>query len=280
MPHPGLEFQIREETEMTQAETFQLSVAAAEAYEAKFVPALFGQWAPLVVEAAGVGTGAAVLDVACGTGVVAREAARRVGPTGRVAAVDINDAMLTVARRLSPDLDWRTADAGDLPFPNSSFDSVVCQAALMFFPDRAGALAEMGRVVTDTGTVAVQVWASLDSQPAYGPFVEVAARHAGPEAVDLLSSYWVTGDLDQLGELFAEAGLDVAATRTHVGTARFDSIDELVKIEVESSPLIERIDDETYAAILAEARNALANFETSAGKAEVPIVGHILTARR
>ena len=267
------------ETKVTPTETFQLSLAAAEAYEAKFVPALFGEWAPLVIDAAGVTTGKEVLDVACGTGVVARAAAERVGATGRVVAVDNNEAMLTVARRLSPDVEWRTADAGRLPFPDSSFDAVLCQAALMFFPDRAGALGEMSRVVRDTGAVAVQVWASLDSQPAYGPFVEVAARHAGPEAVDLLGSYWTIGDLGHLGELFAEAGMRLTATRRHIGTARFASIDELVKIEVESTPLVDRIGDDTYAAILADARHALARFATLEGKAEVPIVGHILTGR-
>ena len=265
---------------MTPTETFQLSLAAAEAYEAKFVPALFGEWAPLVIDAAGVTTGQEVLDVACGTGVVARAAAERVGATGRVMAVDINEAMLTVACRLSPDVDWRNADAGRLPFPDSSFDAVLCQAALMFFPDPAGALGEMSRVVTETGAVAVQVWASLDSQPAYGPFVEVAARHAGPEAVDLLGSYWTMGDVGHLGELFADAGMRLTATRRHIGTARFASIDELVKIEVESTPLVDRIGDDTYAAILAEARQALARFATPEGKAEVPIVGHILTGRK
>ena len=264
---------------MTQTETFQLSLAAAEAYESKFVPARFGEWAPLVIEAAGVTTGQEVLDVASGTGVVARAAGERVGATGRVVAVDINEAMLTVARRLSPDVDWRTADACDLPFPDSSFDAVLCQAALMFFPDRAGALREMSRVVRDTGAVAVQVWASLDSQPAYGPFVEVAARHAGPEAVDLLGSYWTMGDVGHLSELFAVAGMRVTATTRHVGTARFASIDELVKIEVESTPLVDRIGDDTYAAILADARHALAEFETPEGNAEVPIVGHIVTGR-
>ena len=83
-------------------QTFQLSVEAAEVYEARFVPALFAGWAPHLVEAAGVAPGQAVLDVACGTGVVARAAADRMGGRGRVAGVDLNQGMLAVAGRLRP----------------------------------------------------------------------------------------------------------------------------------------------------------------------------------
>ncbi|MDP9441195.1 MAG: hypothetical protein M3P34_03220 [Actinomycetota bacterium] len=108
----------------------------------------------------------------------------------------------------------------------------------------------------------------------------MAGRHAGSEAVELLSSYWLMGDLDRVAELFAGAGLAVTGTTTHVGTARFDSVEQLVTTEVESTPLGERLDAATYAAILADARRALAGFETADGRADLPIVGHILTARR
>jgi ubiquinone/menaquinone biosynthesis C-methylase UbiE len=86
-------------------ETYQLSVEAAEAYEARFVPALFAEWAPRLVEAAGVAPGQTVLDVACGTGVVARAAADRLGGRGRVVGLDLNRGMLAVAGRLRPDLE-------------------------------------------------------------------------------------------------------------------------------------------------------------------------------
>lgn len=261
-------------------ETFQISLDAAEAYESKFVPALFGEWAPHLVDAAGVKPGHAVLDVACGTGVVARETADRLGGNGTVVGVDLNDAMLTVARRLRPDIEWRQGDVSKLPFDDVSFDAVLCQASLMFFPDRAQALREMARVTVDGGIVAVQVWAALDAQPGYGPFVEVAARHAGPEAVDLLSAYWVLGDLDLVCALIGAAGLEVTATGTRTGTARFESIDEFVKIEVEGTPLIDRIDDQVYRRILDDSRNALASFQTVDGKAEIPIVGHVIGAQK
>lgn len=264
----------------TRVETFQIPAEAAETYESRFVPAIFGEWAPHLVGAAGVVPGRNVLDVACGTGVVAREAADRMGGSGRVVGLDLNEAMLAVARRLRPDIEWRAGDAAALPFPDGSFDAVLCQSALMFFPDRAGAIGEMARVATGGGTVALQVWASLDAQPGYGRLVDVAARHAGPEAVELLGAYWVAGDLERLTGTVEAAGLEVVETRTRLGLARFDSVDELVRTEVEGTPLIGRIEERVYARILGDAREALGSFRTPSGKAEVPIRGHILVARK
>jgi SAM-dependent methyltransferase len=148
----------------TTSEAFRLS-AAAEMYEAIFVPALFAEWAPLLVEFAGVTPGQAVLDVACGTGIVARTVADVQRGQGRVVGLDLNPAMLDVARRLRPDIEWRQGDAASLPFPDGSFDVALCQMAFMFFPDRRQALREMARVVTPTGTVAFAVPGGLGSQP-------------------------------------------------------------------------------------------------------------------
>lgn len=261
-------------------ERFQLSLDAAEVYESKFVPALFSEWAGWLVEAAAVRPGQAVLDVACGTGIVARTAAERLAGEGSVTGVDVNEAMLAVARRLRPDVEWRQADAAQLPFADDSFDVVLCQASLMYFPDRARALSEMARVRRDDGTVAVQVWARLDDQPGYRPFVELVARHAGEQAIDLFSSYWVMGDLDLVRLLFDQAGLRIDDIDRRTGSVKFDSIDEFVRAEVEGSPLIERISDDVYRGILADAERVLAKFRTPNGRTEIPIQGHIITARR
>ncbi|MGH2374096.1 MAG: class I SAM-dependent methyltransferase [bacterium] len=262
------------------AETFQISLNAAEVYESKFVPALFGEWAPHLVDAAGVGPGQSVLDVACGTGVVARAAADRMGGKGKVVGLDLNEGMLAVARRLRPDIEWRQGDAAQLPFPDGSFNAVLCQSALMFFPDPAQALREMARVVTANGTVAVQVWGRLQSQPGYGPFFDVVARHVSPEGLSLIGTYWVHGDLDKLTALFESAGLQITATRTRLGTARFGSIDEVVTTEVESTPLRERISDEVYRRIVEDSRVVLQQFRTEAGEVELPIEGHLINARK
>ena len=261
-------------------ETFQLSVEAAEVYEARFVPAIFGEWAPHLVEAAGVVAGQAVLDVACGTGVVARTAADRMGGQGRVVGLDLNEGMLAVAGRLRPDIEWRQGDAADLPFEAGSFDAVLCQSALMFFPDRAGALREMARVATPGGTVAVQVWDRLEAQEGFGAMYGAFAEHLGPEAMELESSYWVLGDLDLVGSLFEAAGLRVTGTRTRAGTVRYDSAEEAVATEIEATPLAERIDPESYRRLLEAAGEALRPFTVAGGRIELPIKGHLITAAK
>jgi ubiquinone/menaquinone biosynthesis C-methylase UbiE len=264
---------------MSATETFRISVAVAETYEAKFVPALFAEWAPHLVNAAGVAPGQSVLDVACGTGIVARAARDVVGPRGRVAGVDVNDAMLAVARRVRPDLEWGRGDVAHLPFPDGVFDVALCQMALMFFPDRACALGEMRRVVTAAGTVAVLVPAALRAQPAYEPFVAMVARHAGPDTMSLLGTYFACGDLPELAALVESAGLRVVETRTRLGQARFDSVDEFVAAEVKSTPLIERVSDEVYQRIREDARGVLRPFTSPAGAVTIPLACHLVVGR-
>ncbi|HYN18989.1 MAG TPA: methyltransferase domain-containing protein [Actinomycetes bacterium] len=261
-------------------ETFQLSVEAAEVYESSFVPAIFAEWAPHLVEAAGVAPGQAVLDVACGTGVVARTAADRMGGQGRVVGLDINEGMLTVAKRLRPDIEWRQGDAAALPFEAGSFDAVLCQSAMMFFPDRAGALREMARVATAGGTVAVQVWDRLEAQAGFGAMYEAFAEHLGPDAMELENAYWALGDLDLMGSLFEAAGLAVTGTRTRVGTVRYDSAEVAVTTEIEATPLAERISQDTHRRLVEAASRALAPFVVDGGRVELPIRGHLITGSR
>jgi SAM-dependent methyltransferase len=193
--------------------------------------------------------------------------------------VDVNEAMLAVARRVRPDLEWRHGDAADLPFEDGVFDVALCQMALMFFPDRARALREMRRVVTAGGTVAILVPGALRAQPAYAPFVAMVARHAGPDTMSLLGTYFACGDLDELAALVESAGLRVVETRTRLGHARFDSADEFVAAEVKGTPLIERVSDGVYQRIREEAREVLRPFTSPAGTVAVPLVCHLVVGR-
>ena len=122
-------------------------IIAAKFYEKCLLPALFTQYAPRVVASADVRAGHRVLDVACGTGVVSREAAAVSGEDALVTGVDISPGMLAVARDIRPTIDWRLGDAANLPFADAVFDRVVCQFGLMFFPDPGRALGEMLRVL-------------------------------------------------------------------------------------------------------------------------------------
>jgi SAM-dependent methyltransferase len=220
-----------------------------------------------------------VLDVACGTGIVARVVADRQGGAGRVVGVDVNAGMLSVARRVRPELDWRQGDVGALPFPDHSFDRVLCQMALMFFPDRSAALREMARVTRPGGVVALCVPAALADQPAYGPFVETAVAAAGEAARSLLATYWACGDRDELTATVAGAGLAVEEVTTHLGTASFASPDELAATEVHGSPLGERISADVYDRILDGAREVLRPFTDASGAVAAPLRGHLVAAR-
>jgi SAM-dependent methyltransferase len=264
---------------MSTPETFQIPLETAEIYESKFVPALFADWAPHVVDMADVAPGQSVLDVACGTGIVARAAADRVGSGGRVVGVDLNPAMLEVARTVRPDIEWRQGDAEDLPFETGSFDVALCQSALFFFPDPGRAVREMARVVGPAGTVAIQTYAPLAEQPAYGPFMEVIARHAGPEARVLLGTYWSQGDLARLTELAAAAGLEPIETRTSLGVARFPSTDAVAHTEIRATPLVERLDPAAYDRILADTHDVLSRYAQADGTVLFPIRAKLIAAR-
>ena len=193
--------------------------------------------------------------------------------------IDTNEAMLTVARRVGPEVDFRCADAAALPFDDASFDAVTCQMALMFFPDPRACLAEMARVTAPGGDVAVLVPAALSVQPAFAPFVAMVARYAGPEAIELLSTYFRCGDPDNLRDLVTTAGLHVHAVAAPEGRYRAPSVDAFVVTEVESTPLRERISDEIYARIRADAHTVLAPFTRSDGAVVAPFTANLVAAR-
>lgn len=264
---------------MTETDAFQVTTEQAEIYETRFVPALFAQWVDAVLEAAGVRAGQQVLDVGCGTGIVARRAAERVGATGQVTGLDLNPAMLAVASRLRPDLTWQQGDAGAMPFGDDAFDVVTCQAAAMFFPDLTGALREMGRVTRPGGTVAVQVFDLREDQPAYGPWIEMVARHAGEDALRMLGTYWVHGDRDLMRARCASAGLRVTAVHDHQRPAYFPSVEAMVLTEVNATPLADRLSQAELDAIIADSYAVYESFRTGdEEQLTIPLAGYVVVA--
>jgi ubiquinone/menaquinone biosynthesis C-methylase UbiE len=145
-------------------------------YESCFVPAILGAWASPVADAAGIRSGNKVLDVGCGTGVLAREALKARWCEGWVVGLDLDEGMLEVAARTEPNIEWRQGDAASLPFEDATFDVVISQFALMYFPDRVAALREMWRTLAPRGRLVITAWAPIDHARGYQILVEIAAR--------------------------------------------------------------------------------------------------------
>ena len=258
----------------------QTLIDAATAYEALFVPALFRQWAPMVADAAKIERGNRVLDIACGTGVLAREAATRTGPSVRVAALDPNAGMLAVARGLAPHIDWREGTAEALPFPDRSFDAVVCQFGLMFFSDRDKAIREMLRVLVPGGRCAIAVWDAIENAPVFAALVDLLDHVAGSRAGDALRAPFALGDRQGLDTLFDGAGADSVNITSRRGSARFPSTTEFVEAEVRGwLPVMGVVLPEPQISrILTEAESILAPYVT-ADELVFDISAHLVTWR-
>ena len=224
---------------------WQLEQSAPEAYERYLVPPIFAPWADQLIETGDVCEGDRVLDVACGTGIVARRAASRVGTSGSVVGLDINEGMIAVAEEtaaaIQPSIEWRQGDATDLPFSDERFDVVCCQQALQFFDDPVAVVEEIQRVLTPGGNVALTVWRPLDYQPAYVVLAEALERHVGDEAGTMMRSPFPVWDGEDLRTLVQEAGFDDVSVTIEIGSVRYPSVEEFVRREAASSPLAEPI---------------------------------------
>ena len=207
-------------------------------YEDELVPALFAEWPEYAFEAAGLTAGQHVLDVACGTGVVARAAVAR---GCRATGVDLNPGMIEVARSLAPDIEFFEGSAVDLPFEDGSFDAAVMQFGLMYVPDRPRSIAEMARVVVDGGAVVVVVWAPIEVNPGYLPLAEIFDELAGAQEAAMFRSPYTFGEEEALRATFAEAGLSEVTVTTVEGTARYDSVGAILRGEIDGSPLAGQI---------------------------------------
>jgi SAM-dependent methyltransferase len=235
----------------------------AEAHESYFVPAMFRPWAELLLDAARLVPGERVLDVACGTGIVARTAVEEVGPEGQVTGLDLNPAMLAVARSrdTAARIRWVEGSAQALPFPAASFDVVLCQHGLQFFPDRVQALREMRRVLVPGGRALVMVLQSIDRHPVFLALMEAVASELGLPLAQVAIPFAVP-DAETLAAIHGSAGFrggEVVPVDTEV---RFDDPARFVPMAVASSaaavPAFAQLTPDDRAALLARVGEATA----------------------
>lgn len=262
--------------------SLQSQIDAARAYESIMVPALFQEWAEPVLDAAEVQADQRVLDVACGTGVLARAASERVGSGGAVAGLDPSQGMLAVAGELTSGVEWHSGTAEAAPFPDGSFDAVVCQFGLMFFGDRAAAVREMLRVLKPGGGLALAVWDTLEDSPAYAVEVSILEKLAGPEAANALRAPFVLGDPAETLGLLQEAGVASPSVLSKTGTAKFPSVRVMVEADLRGwLPVMGvHLTEQQISEIFAEAESALAEFVTRSGEIVFDSPAHIVSGRR
>jgi SAM-dependent methyltransferase len=251
---------------MKESEPRLSSRSPAEIYDMLFVPALFRQWGGRVAEAARIGPGQRVLDVACGTGVLACAAAERAGADGQVVGLDPNPEMLAVARPKSARIEWRAGCAESLPFTDDSFDAVVSQFGLMFFEDRVAALSEMMRVLRPGGRLAVAVCDAVERSPGYAALAMLLQRLFGEHVANAFRAPFVLGDTQRLLALCDEAGIADAMVTRHDGMVRFASIAAMISTERACVwTLGGMLDEAQFARLLTEAEREFQPFVVADG---------------
>jgi SAM-dependent methyltransferase len=196
-------------------------------YEHSLVGSLFKPWAELVVGHVDPRPGERFLDVACGTGIVARVVKERLRAGANIVGVDLNPLMLAVARNAAADIDWRQGDASSLPLEaGEQFEVVVCQQGLQFFPDKPAAVRQMRRALAPGGRLAVSTWRPDEEMPFLRELRRIAERHLGA-IVDRRHAFGLAAPLDTL---LREAGFHDVRSATRACRVRFNDGSTLVRM--------------------------------------------------
>lgn len=260
------------------------SVAAGN-YQRDLVPALFQPWARELVALARLRPGERILDVACGTGIVARTAAPLVGETGTVTGLDVNQDMLAIARQVDeagagPAIEWRQASAANTGLPDAAYDAVFCQQGFQFFGDRPAAAQELHRVTAPGGRLLVSVWCDPDN-PAYAPCAAALERHLPglPAAAGFVKAIFSLHDTRELHALLAGAGFREVRVEQRTSTVRFATARAWTAAFLDATPIpgIATVAGSTRARIIEEAAEALAGYVD--GDLVYPMRANVAVAR-
>ena len=251
-------------------------------YERVMVPAVFGPWAKVLLDTVALPAGTRVLDVACGTGIVTRLAASQVGSAGRIVGLDINEAMLAVARAqpqpTEAQIEWQQGDATRLPFPDAEFGAVLCQQGLQYVPDRPTALREMKRVLASDGRLGLSVFSQ---SVGYDIFERTAAQFVGEKAAAIMKEAFALADVGELSELLRMAEFSTVQLHTKTLTAHFASARDFIDYQLGGrlATAVSTLNDETRRALVAALLKALEPYVDSDALA-FPLQAHVVLARK
>jgi len=255
-------------------------------YDRYLGPVLFHEFADDLAQRVKVVPGMRVLELACGTGIVTRRLADRLRGHGSIVGTDLNEAMIAYGHGQMPPgsehVEWQTADATKLPFPDQSFDAVVCQFGLMFFPDKAASIRESFRVLKPGGHYLFSVWDTLGKNPAARIAHETAGRFFPADPPLFYSVPYSLHDPAPVRKMLAEAGFgQIEVTSLEKSGASPSAADAATGL-IEGNPILgaimarrpEALDDikrATAAAVAAELGDP---------PARIPLHAIVLSARR
>ncbi len=209
----------------------------ARGYE-KYLAPMLSLWTQDLFEKTALGAGDEVLDIACGTGIVARLAAEKLGTDGSITGVDVDSEMLATARSVSAHdgvtAAWREANATNLPFEDHSFDVIFCQQGLQFIDDPAKALRQMHRVLRRGGRLALSVWGPLEQSPGYEALGKALEKHIGESQAGVNAVPFSMGEEESLRRLLEDGGFADVEVDTSTREVRFPSPREFFRREVVS----------------------------------------------
>lgn len=238
-------------------------------YERFFVPVIGEPVANDLIRLAALRAGERVLDVACGTGIVARLAAQEVGSNGAVSGVDINPGMLEIARSSAPtnmSIEWHQASAEDMPLPDEAFDVVLCQLGLEFIPDKLAALAEMRRVLVPGGRLLLNV--PGPAPKLFTVLAEAMKRYVSPQAAGFVNQVFSLHDTTEIQQIISEAGFRDITLQVNDKLLNLPPAKDFLWQYVHSTPLagmVAQADDEDLAALEREVVEVWQEFEEEDG---------------
>jgi len=259
---------------------------ASEAYERYIVPAWMGEWAQLLVDSAIIAPGNKVLDVACGTGVAARKAARLTGTAGKVTGLDADKQMLGAAKRFAQkeDMDlieWCHGDAASMPLNANGYDVVLCQQGLQFFPDKIAALKEMYRVLAPNGRIALSIWRSLDRCPFLAVLEETLGNHLGYDFRTGFRASCSLFDPSEIRKILGNAGFHNIRIRMASLVSRYPSLENFLPGYLSVFPFIVteilNMKKDVREKMFLEINKSLQVYSDDFGLA-APMESHIITA--